>query len=527
MKHKQTSLRWITLYLLLFIIMSACSSDHEVYGDEPKTVEPLTVVEAKGLYEQYIGNTARLKSQRENGEEIILSPEWDSGLLFSDSTWSVVEFSFDGKGRKTIYFMTEETMESVIDKDDISAVRNVLRLVVMRNHVTGENYIFNMVVIPELNYMKKRGDFDECRYLQGLYDLDGTVLYFNADGDFVNGWIYRNGRIVESILQGRDFSGQKTKSSTCYTYVRATSDGGYEVEIVCGRKPIDNETVEDDMGGGGLGPVDIGNPSVGPINTGGGGSSGTGTSTSGKNPEKRTDCTDKASQNSQKAQGALGNIAVKSQIESLRINAKTNSATEYGVGISYDPGFGTYSITGGKVWQGTPGTNNTGIGASRYTVFTAHTHYTGLNAAPSCGDVIATVGFYKSAREQGGSYKGTVTFAADGKEYMIYVNDPSALERFYNGFTNNDFYERGGKNGDEFKNESEWAKAYKVAKEYMEDKGYSQNDAQSYALSHILDQYNTGLKISSRQGAIGEFKEQKTDTQGTGKNTKYTPKICP
>lgn len=63
MKHKQTSLRWITLYLLLFIIMSACSSDHEVYGDEPKTVEPLTVVEAKGLYEQYIGNTARLKSQ--------------------------------------------------------------------------------------------------------------------------------------------------------------------------------------------------------------------------------------------------------------------------------------------------------------------------------------------------------------------------------------------------------------------------------------------------------------------------------
>jgi hypothetical protein len=160
-------------------------------------------------------------------------------------------------------------------------------------------------------------------------------------------------------------------------------------------------------------------------------------------------------------------------------------------------------------------------------VFTVHTHYTGLNAAPSCGDVIATVEFYKGAREQGGSYRGTVTFAADGKEYMIYVNDPAALERFYNGLTNNDFYTRGGKNGDEFMNGSEWANAYDAAKIYMQDKGYSKNDAQSYALSHVLDHYNTGLKISSRQGATGDFKEQKTATEGTGNNIKYTPKICP
>lgn len=538
MKHKQTSLRWITLYLLLFIIMSACISDHEVYGDEPKTVEPLTVNEAMDWYSRSAGMLTKQKSTTDNSVDISYKPFVHLAELFTDELWYAVESSLDF-GDSSLMIMTPE-VANYADTQGDGIVKQVLKLVVLKNRETGETYSFIMAVVPELDYMLRKGDeLEKSSYFSPNSDLDGYVFFFTLSGELINGWFYEDGKVAGSI--NKPLRGQGTKKlvavdmevRSCQGYIGADGAG-----VECGSSSI--TVYRDDGNPSFLYPrvgVDIEYPNIYP-NTGGGNNNNNSNKPrlplkplplddSEKNPEKRTDCTDKASQNSQKAQDALGNIAVKSQIESLRINAKTNSATEYGVGISYDPGFGTYSITGGKVWQGTPGTNNTGIGASRYTVFTAHTHYTGLNAAPSCGDVIATVGFYKSAREQGGSYKGTVTFAADGKEYMIYVNDPSALERFYNGFTNSDFYDRGGENGDEFKDKSVWNNAYEAAKEYMKKNGYSENDAQSYALSHVLDQYNTGLKISSRQGATSEFKEQKTVTEGTGKNTKYTPKICP
>ncbi|MDR1716437.1 MAG: hypothetical protein LBS20_11400, partial [Prevotella sp.] len=497
---------------------------------------------AMDWYNASVGVLAKQKSTADSSDEISYKPSGNLAELFTNELWYAVESPLDF-GDRNLMIMTPE-VGNYTDTHENEAAKQVLKLVVLRNKETGETYSFIMAVVPELDYMLRKGDeLDKSTYLSPNSDFDGYIFFYTLDGELINGRMYEGGKITGTI--NSPVEGKKTKIMMAYQMAiryswEQTAGGIINGEFKTTEPKTHSEivyvTVYEDNG---IGINNTPPPPTPPTIPSGGGGNSTYTGNNPKlkltptpsnkeiKPDKRTDCTDKASQNSQKAQDALGNIGVKSQIESLRINAKTNSATEYGVGISYDPGFGTYSITGGKVWQGTPGTNNTGIGASRYTVFTAHTHYTGLNAAPSCGDVIATVGFYKDARKDGGSYRGTVTFAADGKEYMIYVNDPAALERFYNGLTNNDFYERGGKNGDEFKNGSEWANTYKDVKIYMKDKGYSENDAQSYALSHVLDHYNTGLKISTRQGATDDFKEQKTDTEGTGKNTKYTPKICP
>ena len=528
--------------LVTLAVLYGCSSDDDGHTITEKPVEPLTVSGAMDWYNASVGVLAKQKSTADSSDKISYKPLGDLAELFTDERWYAVESPLDF-GDRNLMIMTPEVGDYT-DAHGNEVAKQVLKLVVLRNKETGETYSFIMAVVPELDYMLRKGDgLDKSTYLSPDSGLDGYIFFYTLDGQLINGRVYERGKVTGSI--NSPVEGKKTKKliayeiSITYQWGQETGcyvNGEYQVIGYSTHSETAYVTVYVDNGIG----MDTPLP---PASTGGGGGGGN-TSTSNpdlpltpilfdlyegrdKRPNKRTDCTDKASQNSQKAQDALGNIAVKVQIESLRINAKTNSETEYGVGISYDPGFGTYSITGGKVWQGTPGTNNTGIGASRYTVFTAHTHYTGLNAAPSCGDIIATVGFYKNAREQGGSYRGTVTFAADGKEYMIYVNDPAALEKFYNGLTNNDFYERGGENGDEFKDKSVWDDAYEAAKQYMQDNGYSKNDAQSYALSYVLDHYNTGLKISSRQGATSDFKEQKTDTEGTGNNTKYTPKICP
>ncbi|GAB6010656.1 hypothetical protein [Viscerimonas tarda] len=57
----------------------------------------------------------------------------------------------------------------------------------------------------------------------------------------------------------------------------------------------------------------------------------------------------------------------------------------------------------------------------------------------------------------------------------------------------------------------------------MANSGYSNRDAQSYALAYILSKYNIGITVSERKSTSIGFKEQKTVKNGS----QYEPKICP
>ena len=71
-----------------------------------------------------------------------------------------------------------------------------------------------------------------------------------------------------------------------------------------------------------------------------------------------------------------------------------------------------------------------------------------------------------------------------------------------------------------FQTGTTWGTDYNSVYSKLISLGFLQNDAQSYALSFVLDKYNTGLKIYEKKN--GNFKEQKTETSGNS----YSPKIC-
>jgi hypothetical protein len=54
---------------------------------------------------------------------------------------------------------------------------------------------------------------------------------------------------------------------------------------------------------------------------------------------------------------------------------------------------------------------------------------------------------------------------------------------------------------------TDWASDYTSANKDMKKK-YSENEAQLYALSYVLDKYNTGIKIYKRAHKEDNFKEQ-------------------
>jgi hypothetical protein len=149
-----------------------------------------------------------------------------------------------------------------------------------------------------------------------------------------------------------------------------------------------------------------------------------------------------------------------------------------------------------------------------------HTHPSGQNAAPSPSDASTLAKTYKANSIDGDTSNITanVIIAADGSEYVVYVNDRTAFTSFCNDSNNSEFTEPAS--GGLFKSGTQWANDYEAAKTRLTQQGYSQNDAQSYALSYVLDHYNTGIKIYQKKNGV--FKEQKT----TKTNNNYNPQIC-
>jgi uncharacterized protein (DUF2132 family) len=112
-----------------------------------------------------------------------------------------------------------------------------------------------------------------------------------------------------------------------------------------------------------------------------------------------------------------------------------------------------------------------------------------------------------------------VIFAKNGSEYAICVSNRSAFESFCNNASNASFFEKDGVN---FIQGTEWANQYNAVYNALMNQGYTQEEANSYALTHVLDTYDTGLKISMRTSKDSTFKEQKTEFI----NNKYQPTKC-
>lgn len=105
----QSYKKWLLPFILLAILYT-CTSEQDYPADKgQKQIEPLTVVTAQGLYEQYVG-AARLKSTTDDSD-FEFTPDWSKGQLFSDSNWYVVESPLETSKDLRIRFMTPKVKE--------------------------------------------------------------------------------------------------------------------------------------------------------------------------------------------------------------------------------------------------------------------------------------------------------------------------------------------------------------------------------------------------------------------------------
>lgn len=515
--------------LMMLTLLYGCSSENDDHAIPKKPVEPLTVSGAMNWYNETVGMLEKQKSTTDSSAEVPYQPLENLAKLFADELWYAVESPLDF-GDQSLMIMTPEVSDYTVTHGD-DAIKQTLKLVVLRNKETGETYSFIMAVVPELNYMLRKGDeLNKITYLSRDSDFDGYIFFFTLDGHLINGWLYEDGKVTGGTNLSGD--GKRTKIAKAM-YMEIKVCGSYMVEC----------------GGGSGGGVDcytyievvyiedgIGNPS-----SGGGGNiqypnSGGGTNTDSwvpikptpsgkeKKPGERTDCTEQAAANAKNAKDAItGSSDIVSKINTLK-EAARNKPNEYGMVIdSKGGGFQAEKIIGGTDEYITYNVNE-------YTVYDVHTHnktdgfsghsgYTGFSVRDISVTMYANKVFYDHFHGSA-PYKGGIVIAYDGSEYVLSVNDAKKARNFY---TNNPA--KFEADDEEMFNDSGMSKEYDNIYENLLNKGFSYQDSHDYALTYLLDKYDTGLKISKKEDGEAEFKEMKTEFRNA--KISYQPKKCP
>gem|GEM_PF-4820402 len=96
-------------------------------------------------------------------------------------------------------FMDEETMAWKKANKDQKIVQNSARLVIQKDLETGEVRSFISVFVGTLGYLKRSTRMQKNGYFKREKDFEGDLKFYNLDGSLINGWRYRNGKIVARI----------------------------------------------------------------------------------------------------------------------------------------------------------------------------------------------------------------------------------------------------------------------------------------------------------------------------------------
>lgn len=531
MKMKNKNLKIIaTFVLLLFIVVYAC---REEFGDSIEAQENSQAIEfAKNWYEMNKPEVPAFRSS-DGRVEILMKPDWTTAFTKKNGKYETVESDLMTFGM--FYFIHPECMEKFNETKDMNYKRSYSRVVFRTDRKTNETVGFLMTMIPNLKFLEdtKFKPFKKSHYLDRDSKFGGWILFHNLDGSFSNGCVYENGKVTGSIgyfdIGPVDFNFRSGSCTIMEIYMQIWncpswyngSENGYstycyiENEVYLGYQVLwcdDEEGGEDYNGNGGSGNGNGGNPTVQP----------------------RNDCPPEAAANSTTTNNVLnsnsgGDAQVKSNVDLLRNYASTKSI-EYGLAV--DKTGNQYTVHNQNsnfpntdplyIKEGTSSGVSVSYNANTY--FFVHIHTSGGISAPAPNDVIALARAYSKGNNPAVNIQGSVIFCSNGCEYLIYVNNRNQLNVFCNNQLNDNFFESNGAN---FKSGSIFEEYFNNARTNLSNKGYSENDAVSYALSHVLDWFNTGLKISKKEPGKTDFKEQKTDWSTSGSNQIYTPKICP
>lgn len=173
-------------------------------------------------------------------EELKPMFDWDLADLQENADWSVVELPWEFENGYVS--VSASDVKEYTENNEQDDATQLIRLVVMKNKSTGNIYGFKMMIIPDSNYVLNNSEELETNtYLNRSAGLNGYVMFYSLTDEFVNGWKYVDGQVVNKIeeadpeyyIDPETNGSAKLRSSrwdyvtvrTCY-YSQYSIDGG-------------------------------------------------------------------------------------------------------------------------------------------------------------------------------------------------------------------------------------------------------------------------------------------------------------
>lgn len=191
----------------LCLILYSCLQDESDWGAQEtsgKVVKgknrELSVDVARSWYEAHQTPVVSTRSVATDFE-LLSKLHWKKGYENRKGKFEVVEIPLLTKGGAVL--MDEETMEKYKETER-GKIRNISRMVIIKNIETGEIINFVMHIVGTYEYLMKAKHFEDNCYLYRAPDLSGSVYFYEPEGSLVNGWVYEDGKIVGTISQGTE-----------------------------------------------------------------------------------------------------------------------------------------------------------------------------------------------------------------------------------------------------------------------------------------------------------------------------------
>ncbi len=189
----------VVFILALFLCFNGCEKNPAEVASSSSNDE-LTVDQAKAFVETQRMNEFTLKSGKSEKKRINIRSDWNKSERSNNGDISVVETQIQAMGQ--FGFATPDCMEAWNTSKNDAYLYSMSRLVVIKQKKSGEMYSFIMTIAADKQYLEsKRFKLWNNTYLKRDKDLSGYVLFHDLSGSFVNGWIYCDGQIINSITQ--------------------------------------------------------------------------------------------------------------------------------------------------------------------------------------------------------------------------------------------------------------------------------------------------------------------------------------
>ena len=195
------------------------SVDHR---ESRKHNKQLTVSVARQWYESHYDSVVCFNTRFGGNDDMpaFIKPKWSHATESNRGRYEVVQMPILTQARHMI--VDEETRLHFDELHAKNKLRNSTHLVILKNLETGQVRSFVSIFVGSYKYLKKKR-INRNTYLYRDKKFDGRVMFFKLNGSMINGWKYRDGKIVGKIMPiDEDTKILMTRSSgyweeQCYT----------------------------------------------------------------------------------------------------------------------------------------------------------------------------------------------------------------------------------------------------------------------------------------------------------------------